>query len=61
MKPSHIDALVKCANSLESTAIDFDAFTPSQLVDRLWRLHEQLTTVVGAIQLDRDEMSGVLE
>jgi hypothetical protein len=61
MKPSHIDALTKTTHSLESLALDFEARSRNEIEDRLWKIHQELTTVVGAIQLDQDEMSGALE
>ena len=61
MKRSHIDALVGIANSLEDTIIASDVRPRTEIEDNLWKIYHELTTVVGAIQLDRDEMSGVLE
>jgi hypothetical protein len=61
MKPSHIDALAKTTHNLESLVLDFDLRSRNELEDRLWKIHQELTTVVGALQMDQDEMSGALE
>jgi hypothetical protein len=61
MKPSHIDTLVKITMDLEGHLLNSENCGRAAMEVQLSQIYKRLTTVVGAIQLDQDEMSGALE
>lgn len=61
MKRSQIDALVKITTDLEGHLLNSENYSRAALEVQLSQIYTRLTTVVGAIQMDQDEMSGAIE
>lgn len=61
MKRSHIDELVSITMKLESHILNSENYNRSALEAQLAQIYKRLTTVVGSIQMEQDEMSGDIE
>ena len=61
MKRSHTDALVKITVDLEGLLLDYENRSQAAVGVQLALILGRLTTVVGAIQMDQDEMNGDIE
>jgi hypothetical protein len=61
MKTNHINELVKITGVLEDIVMHSEDMSRSEIDVRLSGLYQRMTTTVGAIQLEHDEMSGDIE
>lgn len=61
MKRSHINELVDITMKLEGHILNSENYSRSALEVQLSQIYKRLTTVVGSIQMEQDEMSGAIE